>query len=485
MRRLLFGLAIASIAALSPCWVHADDQQVAQQIVEQLRQRKADGQLKDFGIDLEVDKGIVWLKGHVRSREQQGLVLDIARRVDGVQQVINDIRIQAAPSPETKSRVRPALLKTENNDDGLLEKPGKLLSNLHESMQRALSPTGSDTRQTPTVAKKPTPPPPAEKPKGLLTSLRSSVQQAFRPAVTRDVQPTTSPEIKRPTASPQMTESPQIAKTERAKPQPTPARPEPVQRPVASANRPSRTAHVPPSQPRQVTPSDEQLAEEIIGKLRVQKDRGILQDFDIDIQVNDRVVWVAGHVASDSQRNLVLDVSRRVRGVDKVVNDLDIGSGTPAQMVSTAQASPAPISEEPAPTPAPQPAEPAQTAGAPAPFQYTPGQPINGRGQVPVAYAPAQSAVYRQQFVGQPVAEVPAARGVARARFDHPTMPGYAWPSYAAYPNYGAVTYPRQYSPTAWPYIGPFYPYPQVPLGWRKVTLEWDDGWWMLDFKSK
>jgi hypothetical protein len=60
-------------------------------------------------------------------------------------------------------------------------------------------------------------------------------------------------------------------------------------------------------------------------------------------------------------------------------------------------------------------------------------------------------------------------------------MPGYAWPSYAAYPNYAAVTYPKQYSPTAWPYIGPFYPYPQVPLGWRKVCLEWDDGWWFLD----
>jgi hypothetical protein len=68
------------------------------------------------------------------------------------------------------------------------------------------------------------------------------------------------------------------------------------------------------------------------------------------------------------------------------------------------------------------------------------------------------------------------------AAYEQPNMPGYAWPSYAAYPNYGAVTYPRQYSPTAWPYIGPFYPYPQVPLGWRKVTLEWDDGWWWLDF---
>ena len=55
------------------------------------------------------------------------------------------------------------------------------------------------------------------------------------------------------------------------------------------------------------------------------------------------------------------------------------------------------------------------------------------------------------------------------ASYDNAQMPGYAWPSYASYPNYAALTYPQQYSPTAWPYIGPFYPYPQVPLGWRKV----------------
>ena len=79
------------------------------------------------------------------------------------------------------------------------------------------------------------------------------------------------------------------------------------------------------------------------------------------------------------------------------------------------------------------------------------------------------------------------ARWVARpARYDSPADAfGYAWPSYASHPNYAAVTYPKQYSASAWPYIGPFYPYPQVPLGWRKVTLEWDDGWWFLDFKDR
>jgi hypothetical protein len=91
--------------------------------------------------------------------------------------------------------------------------------------------------------------------------------------------------------------------------------------------------------------------------------------------------------------------------------------------------------------------------------------------QMPPAYVPAHAA------------SVPSP--IARTRYDHPQMPAYAWPTYASHPNYAAVTYPKQYSPSAWPYIGPFYPYPQVPLGWRKVTLEWDDGWWNLDFKNR
>jgi len=84
---------------------------------------------------------------------------------------------------------------------------------------------------------------------------------------------------------------------------------------------------------------------------------------------------------------------------------------------------------------------------------------------------------------GAPAGFVPNGSGRGPA-YDNPQMPGYAWPSYASYPNYAALSYPQQYSPTAWPYIGPFYPYPQVPLAWRKVSLEWDDGWWFLDFSS-
>ena len=37
---------------------------------------------------------------------------------------------------------------------------------------------------------------------------------------------------------------------------------------------------------------------------------------------------------------------------------------------------------------------------------------------------------------------------------------------------------PTAYPWQAWPNIGPFYPYPEVPLDWRAVTLRWDDGIW-------
>ena len=65
-----------------------------------------------------------------------------------------------------------------------------------------------------------------------------------------------------------------------------------------------------------------------------------------------------------------------------------------------------------------------------------------------------------------------------------PRNPNYAWPSYAPYSNFSAVGYPTVYPWQAWPNIGPPYPYPEVPLDWRAVTLRWDDGLWWLDFKK-
>src|SRR5437763_980589 len=60
-----------------------------------------------------------------------------------------------------------------------------------------------------------------------------------------------------------------------------------------------------------------------------------------------------------------------------------------------------------------------------------------------------------------------------------PPLPPYAWPTYAPYNNHSRVAYPNLYPYESFPFIGPFYPFPKVPLGWRSVTLQWEDGhWW-------
>jgi hypothetical protein len=70
----------------------------------------------------------------------------------------------------------------------------------------------------------------------------------------------------------------------------------------------------------------------------------------------------------------------------------------------------------------------------------------------------------------------PGGGGVA---MNPPTMPPYAWPTYAPHNNYSRVAYPNEYPYAAFPYIGPMYPFPKVPLGFRAIKLEWEDGhWW-------
>jgi hypothetical protein len=61
-----------------------------------------------------------------------------------------------------------------------------------------------------------------------------------------------------------------------------------------------------------------------------------------------------------------------------------------------------------------------------------------------------------------------------------PPMPPYAWPTYAPYNNFARVAYPNLYPYESFPFIGPLYPFPQIPLGWRSVSLTWEDGHWWI-----
>jgi len=265
---------------------------------------------------------------------------------------------------------------------------------------------------------------------------------------------------------------------------------------------------------------DKAIAQSIVQKLQQEKKTGSLKGFNLELQVEEGTVWLSGRVSSPEQQARALDIARRVQGVKQVVNDITVTEATPTpankiagEMTGARQVSMnAPID----PVQAAPPAAPRgeigsgvtggsamsngvqQIASRPIPYQPQAAAPYMGaqahQSQVPMAYAPARyvnhqeggGGQYAGEGYGQPMPmHTGGGMGIAPARYDHPSMPGHAWPSYAAYPNYAAVTYPKQYSPTAWPYIGPFYPYPQVPLGWRKVTMEWDDGWWFLDFKNR
>lgn len=276
--------------------------------------------------------------------------------------------------------------------------------------------------------------------------------------------------------------------------------------------------------------NNQEVAERIAGNLR---ESGQLQGYKIGVKYQNGTAWLRGRVSSKDQIAKVLKVVWRTEGVDRVVNKIEVAQRSmetrqsdrsglktspatlepehvsrnarqsqqrwPGKITETAQRLQQVVDNEPAMSNeasplassyVPSPATPASsmTAVQPATMPYRAPHPAMTRSNrpVPVAYIGGQPAMMPEGVEGQPMPaySAPMASGAAPVRYDQPCMPNYAWPSYAAHPNYAAVTYPKQYSPTAWPYIGPFYPYPQVPLGWRKVTLEWDDGWWMLDFKD-
>ena len=97
MRRYVFRLTFLALAALGTSVVLGNDQQIAKTIVEKLSAEKKSGKLKGFNIELNVEEGTVWLSGRVSSDDQRTTALEIARRVKGVKQVVNDLSQNLSP----------------------------------------------------------------------------------------------------------------------------------------------------------------------------------------------------------------------------------------------------------------------------------------------------------------------------------------------------------------------------------------------------
>jgi hypothetical protein len=168
---------------------------------------------------------------------------------------------------------------------------------------------------------------------------------------------------------------------------------------------------------------------------------GSLRGTSIDVTCVDGVVELSGKVANGTQHDAIMSAAMAVPGVKSVIDSMNPSM---AQQIRPAQAI---------------------TTEAPPPGAMLP--------------APGGAPIIDPIPLGQP-------GGSSPYDLSPPKLPPYSWPTYAPYNNVSRVAYPNAYPYNAWPFIGPFYPFPKVPLGWRSVTLEWQDGhWWMGRNASK
>jgi len=174
------------------------------------------------------------------------------------------------------------------------------------------------------------------------------------------------------------------------------------------------------------------------------KESGKLSNYSVNVMASNGIVDLVGEVADDSQRAIVISIAQSTPGVVAVRDWMQI---RPVAGVMPTQGIIQPI---PNPLPLPTPLD--KDKGGP-------GGRIDGQLPEPL-----------------PIFQMPPG---PNPNMQPPPMPPYAWPTYAPYNNYSRVAYPLAYPYEQWPFIGPMYPFPRVPLGWRSVTLTWEDGhWW-------
>jgi hypothetical protein len=209
--------------------------------------------------------------------------------------------------------------------------------------------------------------------------------------------------------------------------------------------------------------TNQQVAEVIAEQLR---QSGRLRGFHVDISYAGGVAELTGQVANQGQREEAVRLVQAVPGVQAVRDRLSVtGSASVEQTQAVEPPAPPPVPAAPQAPEVPQPPGPP----VPPPPGLMPGKdglpPVAGGGATPGEPTPIFQAGPPQAGPG-PVPSLPP-------------LPPYAWPTYAPYNNYSRVAYPIIYPYQSWPFIGPQYPFPKIPLGWRSVKLTWEDGhWW-------
>src|SRR5579875_2925177 len=204
-----------------------------------------------------------------------------------------------------------------------------------------------------------------------------------------------------------------------------------------------------PEPPRPPCLSNQAMAESIAARLR---QSGQLQRYDVNIRFHEGTAELTGSVANGEQHDRVLRLVQDVPGVRSVVDHLSVaGAIVPVQAGGVPEVLPS---------------VPGTNAASPAPPAASAPPPSAGTGGPTPTAGPPEAT---------PIFQAPAP---APHQLNPPRMPPYAWPTYAPYNNYSRVAYPLAYPYNSFPFIGPVYPFPKIPLGWRSVRLEWDDGFW-------
>jgi osmotically-inducible protein OsmY len=407
MRRKYFGLAIAALATLGPMQAWGGDREIAEQIIQRLKSDRDSGALKDFTLDMKVDKGVVLFRGSVKEDSQKDLVLKAADGIDGIAHVVDEVQVSSATAHVMKPKTPGAVIQEPAEEAGIE------VAFVHPA---EASPPETDQ------------------------------DFSFRKALAAQAQAI------------------------RSAGNPLQVMPGEIR----------RTAAVEPS-------DDAEVVAAVVAALGRAKQSGQLKGFGVDVKSHHGVLQLTGRASSPMQRDTIIDIAENVPGVAGVREAIAIPTAAPnlprlpepPSLQEIASPSLTPVAVDPFHRPARR-GVPGRTVSAPVGLPAV-AAPYRMQGGAPIPAAPAS---FGAPVAGQPVPMAPYS-AVGAPRYDSPNLPNYAWPGYAAHPNYAALTYPQQYSPSAWPYIGPFYPYPQVPLGWRRVSLEWDDGWWFLDFTDR
>lgn len=476
MRKYGKWLLVLGILAANPAWVSADGllgglrqslplSRNAQQQKQALNQQRAEevaralqkAQINGYDLSVEVRGGVVKVDGKVRDVTHRARAEQACNSVEGVTEVVNNLRyVPAGQIQQTSARMVDGDLRraTYNVVDGVdtdieqvhFTKPGKrtrtpdpepVYQQRRQFTQRSQQ---QFTSQQQPQQQLPQPP-------QLQYATQSSAAQSA-PVEESLSQSEPTEAVALPAASQQNAGSQKpvlsyVAEQKPAQQKPVAAKQQSVQQaaqaqePTSAARPLVQTASAVPQQQVSAAANNQEVAQQIATSLG----RIGLVGYDMEIRFENGIATLNGEVATVQQLQEASFAASRVPGVQDVRNQLTVQG---------------PIAQT-------------RFGAGPRP-----------QGQV----RPAAMSMPPMMMGGMNPGAAPTAIAGA-GNYSNPNLPQHAWPAYAAYPNSAAVTYPKQYSASAWPYIGPFYPYPQVPLGWREVSLQWDDGYWQLDFEKK